>query len=102
MNRRLMVLSAGLLLLGACAKAERAEDAMAETAAAMSAETPAAAVADAGVEKAVAVYRGIQANQAAADSVLAANGLTSEALDSLMYEIASDSARAAAYSNAIR
>lgn len=97
MNRRLMVLSAGLLLVGACAKAEQAEDAMAETAAAM-----APAAADPGVEKAVAVYRGIQANQAAAESVLTANGLTAESLDSLMYEIAADSARAAAYSNAIR
>ena len=97
MNRRLMVLSAGLLLVGACAKAEQSEDAMAETAAAM-----APAAADPGVEKAVAVYRGIQANQAAAESVLTANGLNAESLDSLMYEIAADSARAAAYSNAIR
>ncbi len=97
MNRRLMVLSAGLLLVGACAKAERSEDAMAETAAAT-----ASATADPGVEKAVAVYRGIQANQAAAESVLTANGLTAESLDSLMYEIATDSARAAAYANAIR
>lgn len=97
MNRRLMMLSAGLLLVGACGKAERSEDAMAETAAAM-----APAAVDPGVEKAVAVYRGIQANPAAAESVLTANGLTTESLDTLMYEIASDSARAAAYSNAIR
>lgn len=102
MSRRLMMLSAGLLLASACAKGERAEEAMADSAAAMSAEAPAAAMADAGVEKAVAVYRGIQANQAAADSVLAAHGLTAASLDSLMYEIASDSARAAAYANAIR
>lgn len=99
MNRRLMVLSAGLLLVGACGKAEQADDAMAETAATMA---PAAPAADPGVEQAVAVYRGLQANPAAAESVLTANGLTAASLDSLMYEIASDSARAAAYTNAIR
>jgi hypothetical protein len=100
MNRRLMLVSVGLLLVGACAKGEQAETAMADSAAAMMA--PAAATADPGVEKAVAVYRGLEANQGAVDSVLAANGLTTEGLDSLMYEIASDSARAVAYSNAIR
>ncbi len=99
MNRRLMLLSATLLLAGACAKGERTEGAMADSAAAMA---PAAATADAGVEKAVTVYRGMQANPAAAESVLTANGLTAASLDSLMYEIAADSARAAAYSNAIR
>jgi hypothetical protein len=63
---------------------------------------PAAAPADAGVERAVAVYRGIEAHPAAAESVLTANGLTAATLDSLIYEIAADSARAAAYSSAIR
>jgi len=96
MNRRLMLLSVGLLLAGACAKPEQAETAMPDSAATM------APAADAGVEKAVAVYRGLEAHQGAVDSVLAANGLTAAGLDSLMYEIASDSSRAAAYSSAIR
>ena len=54
------------------------------------------------VARAVAVARGIEANPAAADSVLAANGLTMAGLDSLMYVIAQDSALSAAYANAIR
>jgi hypothetical protein len=54
------------------------------------------------VARAAAVARGIQANPAAADSILAANGLTAAGLDSLMYTIAADSALSAAYANEIR
>ncbi|HSE27116.1 MAG TPA: hypothetical protein VLA95_02710 [Gemmatimonadales bacterium] len=98
MTRKLL-LPAVLLLAGACAKGERTEGAMLDSAAAMA---PAGASADAGVERAVAVYRGIEANPAAAESVLTAHGLTAATLDSLIYEIAADSARAAAYTDAIR
>jgi len=71
------------------------------------AETEAAPAAEAGalppaVARAVAVARGIEANPAAADSILAAHGLTAAGLDSLMYTIAEDSALAAAYTNALR
>lgn len=52
------------------------------------------------VARAVAVARGIDAEPAAADSVLAANGLTRAGLDSLMYVIAADSALSAAYTRA--
>ena len=101
MSRGLMLLGAAALLAGACAKGERDEGAMADSAAATepAAMTP---MADAGVEKAVAIYRAIESNPSAADSVLAAHQLTAAGLDSLMFEIASDSARAAAYANAIR
>ena len=54
------------------------------------------------VARAVAVARGLEANPAAADSILAANGLTVGGLDSLMYVIAADSALTAAYTNALR
>ena len=54
------------------------------------------------VARAVAVARGIEANPAAADSILSANGLTAAGLDSLMYTIAEDSALAAAYATAMR
>lgn len=101
MNRRGMMLPVALLLLGACAKSEQPESAMVDSAAAMNA-APVAAAADPAVEKAVAVYRGIEANPAAAESVLTANGLTQAGLDSLMFEIAADSARSAAYTAAIR
>jgi hypothetical protein len=54
------------------------------------------------VATAVAVARGLEANPAAADSILAANGLTAAGLDSLMYVIAADSVLSAAYANALR
>jgi len=58
-----------------------------------SAATPAAD----DVSTALAVARGIDANPAAADSVLGAYGLTRDLLDSLMYRIAADSAMSARY-----
>jgi hypothetical protein len=54
------------------------------------------------VQLAVTVARAIDAAPAKADSILAANGLTRDGLDSLMYAIASDSAKTAAYSAARR
>ena len=98
MNRRLLI-PVALLVLAACSKAERAEDAMADSAAMVPAPAPAA---DAGVEKAAAVYRGVEAHPAAAESVLTAHGLTQAGFDSLVYAIAADSARAAAYAAATR
>jgi hypothetical protein len=53
------------------------------------------------VDRAVAVTQGIRAHRAAADSVLAAHHMTAEGFDSLMYVIAADSAKAAAYRKAI-
>lgn len=66
--------------------------------------TPAAqqATVPADVQLAVGVARAIDAAPAKADSILAANGLTRDGLDSLMYAIASDSAKTAAYSAARR
>jgi hypothetical protein len=54
------------------------------------------------VSLAVTVARAIAAAPASMDSILAANGLTRESLDSLMYVIAADSAKSAAYIAAIR
>jgi hypothetical protein len=54
------------------------------------------------VDRAASVARAIQADGAAADSILAAHGLTRAGFDSLMYEIAADSALARAYAEAIR
>lgn len=99
MSRRTMLIGAAALLAGACGKGAPADGAMADSAAAMEMAAPAA---DPGVERAVAVYRAIQANPSAAESVLSAHQLTVASLDSLMYEIAADSARAAAYAAATR
>lgn len=53
------------------------------------------------VDRAVAVTLGIKANPAAADSILTAHSLTPVQFDSLMWVIALDSAKAAAYRDAI-
>lgn len=98
MKRRLMVAPLMLVMLVGCESADRRESATTDSAAV----TPAAPAMDPAVEHAVAVYRGIEAAPAAADSVLTAHGLTPAGLDSLMYEIASDSALTAAYTDAIR
>ena len=58
--------------------------------------------AGADVDRAVAVVKGIEAHRAAAESVLAAHNLTADGFDSLMYVIAADSAKSAAYTAAIQ
>jgi hypothetical protein len=54
------------------------------------------------VQLAATVARAIDASPASADSILSAHGLTREGLDSLMYAIAADSAKTAAYAAARR
>jgi hypothetical protein len=54
------------------------------------------------VDHAVALARAIRAHPTAADSILAAHDLTRDAFDTLMYDIAADSALARAYTEAIR
>lgn len=53
------------------------------------------------VDRAVAVTLGIKANPAAAESVLTAHNLTPVSFDALMWVIALDSAKSAAYKKAI-
>ena len=89
MNR--MIQSGAMLLLIASLGCEKRGD---------SSETPATG-AGADVDRAVAVVKGIEANRASAESVLAAHDLTAEGFDSLMYTIAADSAKAAAYAKAV-
>ena len=66
------------------------------------ASTPPAeqAALSADVQLAVTVARAIDAAPAKVDSVLSAHGLTRAGLDSLMYAIAADSAKSAAYAAA--
>ena len=54
------------------------------------------------VQRGVTVARAIEANPTAVDSILTARGSTRAGLDSLMYAIAADSSKAAAYSAALR
>jgi hypothetical protein len=90
-----------VLAAAACSRPERpAEEAgtpgMADTTAAVATALPP------DVALAVELARAVEANPGAADSILAARGLTRAGLDSLMYAIAADSAKAAAYSAALR
>lgn len=56
----------------------------------------------ANLDRSVTVARAIRAMPDAADSILAANGLTRPGFDSLMYAVAADSALARAYTESIR
>ena len=75
--------------ISACARAENAADSTAAT------TTPADPVV-----AAAATAKAIEANPAAADSILTAAGYTRESFQQLMYDIAADSAKAAAYAAA--
>jgi hypothetical protein len=88
---RWLALGAALILAAACSRPEG--NASGE---------PRGASTTTAVDRAVAVARAIQANPAAADSILAAHGLTRAGFDSLMYDVAADSALARAYTEAIR
>lgn len=54
------------------------------------------------LDRGVTVARAIRATPDAADSILAAHGLTRSGLDSLMFAIAADSALSRAYAEAIK
>lgn len=83
-------------LLGACQKPDAAPEQM------PAATTATEAQPDSGVALVVSIARAVNVSPDAADSILAAHGITAAELDSLMYAIASDSARAAAYAAAVR
>lgn len=100
MNRIPLPYLAAMIALAAC----RAGDKPADQPAAQPLVADARPAADlpSDVQRAVTVARAIEANPAAVDSILSAHGLTRPGLDSLMYAIAADSAKAAAYSAALR
>jgi hypothetical protein len=101
MNRTILLSVAATLALAACRGSERPADQPVEQAL-MSDERAAPADLPPDVAHAVAVARAIEANPTRVDSILAAHGLTRAGLDSLMYAIAADSAKAAAYTAALR
>jgi len=101
MNRRLPFIAAAIAL-AACRKADReAGNPAQDTAQSAAAASPAASLPP-DVALAVEIARAVQANPSAADSVLAAHRLSRAGLDSLVYAIAADSTKAAAYSAALR
>lgn len=96
MSGRILSLGCAALLLAACRG--RGEDATAKQDD-TTAQQPALA---SDVQLAVTVARAIEAAPASADSILSAHGLTRYGLDTLMYAIAADSAKTAAYTAARR
>jgi hypothetical protein len=97
MNGRILVLSGAALLVAGC----RGEGEEAKQQDTVTPVTQQAALTP-DVQLAVTVARAIDAAPASADSILSANGLTRDGLDSLMYAIAADSAKTAAYAAARR
>lgn len=98
MTRRLVTPMAVLIAVSACQPAKPPADTTQAqpTAAAAPADLPS------DVALAVTIARAVAANPAATDSILTAHGLTRAGLDSLMFAIAADSAKAAAYTAALR
>lgn len=94
MNGRMVVLGLALFLIAACRGGGEDTPAAQDSVAAIT-QQPAPVAAD--VQLAATVARAIDAAPASADSIISAHGLTREALDSLMYVIAGDSAKTAAY-----
>jgi len=89
MNQRIRRLAFGTaLILAACSRPGR------DAAGGASAMTA--------VDHAVAAAHAIETHPAATDSILAAHGLSRAGFDSLMYEVAADSALARAYAEAMR
>ena len=81
-----------LVLIAACARGEADAD-----------STPVAAAQPADrATTAATVANAIAANPASADSILAANNLTRDSFQALMYEIAADSAMSATYASVKR
>jgi len=99
MNARIrgLALLAALTLAAACGRPEAPP---AEAAEAMDTESGGVSLAD--LDRSVTVAQAIRATPGAADSILAAHGLTRPGFDSLMYAIAADSALARAYTESIR
>jgi hypothetical protein len=100
MSARTMALACAASLFAACGGSGGGSKAADQQQPATPAVQQAALPAD--VQLAATVARAIDAAPAKADSILAAHGLTREGLDSLMYAIAADSAKSAAYSAARR
>jgi len=93
MNGRMVVLGLSAFLIAACRGGGEESSAQDSGVAITQQQAPVAP----DVQLAATVARAIDTAPARADSILAAHGLTREALDSLMYVIAGDSAKTAAY-----
>ena len=92
-----LALAAALMLTAACSRPEAPPAEAAEVV-----DTQSGGVSLADLDRSVTVAKAIRATPGAADSILAAHGLTRPGFDSLMYAIAADSTLARAYTESIR
>lgn len=99
MNGRIVALGWAALVVASCRSGNEDATVKQEDTAAAAAQQAALAP---DVQLAVTVARAIDAAPASADSILSAHGLTRDGLDSLMYAIAADSVKSAAYTAARR
>jgi uncharacterized lipoprotein YajG len=95
MTNQMLMLACAAALIAACGSGSKAQEQ--QTSAPPAAEQT---MPPADVQLAVSVAQAIDAAPTKVDSILAAHNLTREGLDSLMYTIAADSAKAAAYTAA--
>jgi hypothetical protein len=98
MTNRMLMLAYSASLIAACGRSGGGSRAPEQHTSATPAAEQTAPPAD--VQLAVAVAQAISAAPTKVDSILSAHGLTHAGLDSLMYTIAADSAKAAAYTAA--
>jgi len=89
-----------LAALSVAAACGRSEAPAAEAPRVVDTESGGVSLAD--LDRSVTVARAIRVTPGAADSILAAHGLTRPGFDSLLYAIAADSALARAYTESIR
>ena len=94
MNGRIVFLGLAPFLIAACGGGGEETPAAQDSVPAIT-QQQAPVAAD--VQLAATIARAIDAAPAKADSIISAHGLTRETLDSLMYVIAGDSAKTAAY-----
>jgi hypothetical protein len=92
MSTRMLMLAYAVSLIAACGGGNKAPEQQASATPAAEQTAP-----PADVQLAVVVAQAISATPTKVDSILSAHGLTHAGLDSLMYTIAADSAKAAAY-----
>ena len=95
MTARMLMLAYAASLIAACGGGSKAPEQQGAAPPAAEQTMP-----PADVQLAVAVAQAISAAPTKVDSILAAHGLTQAGLDSLMYTIAADSAKTAAYAAA--
>ena len=107
MNARIrgLALLAALTMAAACGRSEAPAAEAPDGLSAQASEAPSperGGVSLADLDRSVTVARAIRVTPGAADSILAAHGLTRPGFDSLLYAIAADSPLARAYTESIR